>query len=207
MCAHFTDGASEAVLTSLAPPNSPPSGDRPCLPRQPVPQVRAGAAALQMEGKSRSQCPPLQDRRPPLPPLLLQEEGCHVHWARPPLSSDKPDEKDKLRQDEWTRSAPCPTRILILIYPSCPSTLSPKGPVFWGQFQGAGHGPCLSGEDDTSHWSTCVPGPSWHPGEWCSIHSKGRPRLRGGDVSGSPDPGPADSSSHRRPSLPRRSWL
>lgn len=84
---------------------------------------------------------------------------------RPPLSSDKPDEKDKLRQDEWTRSAPGPTRILILICPSCPSTLSPKGPVFWGHFQGASHGPCLSGEDDTDHWSTCVPGPSWHPGE------------------------------------------
>lgn len=49
LCAHFTEGSSEAMLTSLAPPDSPPSGAHPCLPRQPVPQVRARAAALQME--------------------------------------------------------------------------------------------------------------------------------------------------------------
>lgn len=56
---------------------------------------------------------------------------------RPPLSSDKPDEKDKLRQNEWTRSAPGPTRILILIYPSCPSTLSPQRPGFLGPIPGS----------------------------------------------------------------------
>lgn len=64
------------MLTSLASPDSPPSGDRPCLPRQPVPQVRAWAAALQMEGKSLSQCPLPQEGGLPLPPLLLWEEGC-----------------------------------------------------------------------------------------------------------------------------------
>lgn len=45
------------------------------------------------------------------------------------------------------------------------------------------------------------------PASLCSIHSKGRLRLRGGDVSRSPEPVPTDSSSHRRPSLLRRSWL
>lgn len=105
--------------------------------------------------------------------------GRDLSPQRPPLRSDKPDKtrQAQARRVEQAHSRPSTRPDPHL--PFLPQHPLPQRPGFWGHFQGAGHGPCLSGEDDTCHWPTCVPGPSRHPSESVLHPQQGTPRLRG----------------------------
>lgn len=127
---------------------------------------------------------------------------------RPPLSSDKPDKtrQAQARRVEQVRSRP--TMHPDPRLPFLPQHPVPQRPGFLGPLTGSRPRPPAS-----QVRMTPVTGPrvSWDPlgtpASLCSICSKGKPRLRGGDMPGSPEPVPADSSIHRFPGLPGRSRL
>lgn len=181
----FPRGPLRAILTSLAPPDSSLRG-HPCLPRQPVPQVRARRLPCRWKEEPLGALP--QDRwasaaSPSAGGRLQVQQGPLTTEA--PLRSDKPDRQDKLRQDEWSRPTPGPARVLILTY------FLPQHTLYEARFLGPLPRelarPPASQVRMTPVTSPRVSGTLLStPASLCSIHSKGHRGSEGGDVPGPP---------------------